>query len=194
MNGLVFQLASHQSHNAEIQAQADHDFLVDSAVLHRMATVALWAQLEAYVDDAMVALIDQDPSLLLQAKVRAVKGSLADHEVASREKRILRIVDGLARGERLSTVERHASMLEILGASGEPFPEELNKSMTELEATRHLLVHRRGVVDRRFRERCPWLSVAEGDDVDINDDRFAELVDDVRGYVEAILDRFRARR
>ena len=40
--------------------------------------------------------------------------------------------------------------------------EEVRRIILELQQTRHVIVHRRGLADKRFMDRCPWVGATVG--------------------------------
>jgi hypothetical protein len=56
-------------------------------------------------------------------------------------------------------VGRFEGVLAPLGLGG-PVDEGVRRALFELSEVRNVVVHRAGVVDRRFMEKCPWRSVS----------------------------------
>jgi hypothetical protein len=60
-----------------------------------------------------------------------------------------------------SSIEVFESVLHLFGLKGAMDP-DLKRNLIELEHVRNLLLHRRGIVDSRFLDSCPWTTFRMG--------------------------------
>ena len=72
---------------------------------------------------------------------------------------------------------------------GVPLEEDVGRSIFELHHVRNLFAHRRGIVDRRFVQSCPWLDLTLGDHFVIDHDRFIGYLRAIDGYVASLITR-----
>jgi hypothetical protein len=63
-------------------------------------------------------------------------------------------------------VNRFEALLALFGLSG-PIDDGTKKALFELSNVRHVIVHRRGVADKRFSDACPWMGLRPGDEVKV---------------------------
>ena len=122
-----------------------------------------------------------------------LKVKLGEYEALTVEERAFYVVGLFERevGVPLkSGVGRFESLLELIGLGG-PVPEQIKRTMFELSQVRNLLVHQRGIVDRRFLEHCPWFTLSLGDSVIINHQQFAIYEQAVFAYTSELVQRLR---
>jgi hypothetical protein len=132
--------------------------------LHGIAIVKTCSVLETAVDDVALALLSDRnywPKLEGLAKLRANKVELLTLLQMSHTQQTTYLLAEIKK-EVASSYQvgagRYEAILNFVGLGG-PIPEIVSRSLLELLETRHLLVHRRGVVDGKFVGRCPWRGV-----------------------------------
>ncbi len=149
---------------AEIESKAGFPFM------HEFALVGLWGAIEATVEDLIVALLLNEPSLLQREQFAKIKISLAEYELLDKEERMRFLVIELQRtlrtGQRQG-VASFESLLECVGLSGQ-VSDAARKSFWEMNHLRNVIVHRRSLADRTFVNACPWLNAKIGERVRVN--------------------------
>lgn len=163
--------------------------------LHEQQTVALWSSLEGLTEEFLGAWILNEPSAMQLGEIRKIKVSVSDYESLQGSEKALYLVRELERSVKASF--RHGSdkfeaLLAVFGLSGEVKP-EVKHVLLELESARNVLLHRRGVIDVRFHEICPWLSFEIGQRLTIDKDLFERYHDGVFEYARVLLGRVRAK-
>ena len=129
--------------------------------LHGVAVVKACSVLETSVDDVALALLsDRDYWSRLDdlGKLRANKVDLINLLRMNHSQQtaflLQEIKKEVAAGLKVGA-GRYEAILNFVGLGG-PVPETASRAMVELLETRHLLVHRNGIVDSKFVNRCPW--------------------------------------
>lgn len=171
------------------QNEIDNDF----PLLHEQATVAVWSSLEALMRSFVALWLENTPDAWQSEAIRRLKVRLGEYESLDRSDRCLWVVELLDQdngGPLRSGVNRFELLLEPLGLSGS-LDEATKKTLFELSHVRHALVHRRGFVDRKLREACPWLSVPHGQKLQVSHAMWRSYADAVACYVAEVINRVR---
>jgi hypothetical protein len=87
-------------------------------------------------------------------------------------------------------VNRFESLLETFELHGQ-VPEQCKKKLFELSQVRHVVIHRRGKVDRKLADACPWLQLKRGDQIKISPKMWTEYNVAVADYVLELIQRVR---
>lgn len=85
-------------------------------------------------------------------------------------------------------VKRFECLLEPLGFSG-PRSEVVDDGIYELAQVRHLLLHRNGVVDKKFTEACPWYASQLGRKLTLTPEMFDHYNNAVMEYISILMKR-----
>lgn len=120
------------------------------------ATISLWSALEAGIRDMLVVTIGADSALLKREDIEKIQVSLLQFNTMDPAERIEYIVDRIEEKNKSKFsrgVGRFENMLKPFGFGGEVDP-VASKELLEFSAVRNCLVHRQGIVDRRFLEAC----------------------------------------
>jgi hypothetical protein len=142
--------------------------------LYRYATVWLWTIFEASMDDFCVAFLLENERWKTLKSLSDVKGSLLEFAAASEEGRVAYLFDAVKQQVRAPLkvgVSRFDEVLKLLGLVGS-IHEDVRKVILEFVETRNVLLHRRGLADRAFVERCPWLGLNVGDKVPVSREKY----------------------
>jgi hypothetical protein len=137
--------------------------------LHAYATVAIWAGLEAFVQDLVVTHLRRDTRLRMEAPFMSVKASVVQYETLSDAERAEFLVSEVARntGADLKRgVGRFETLLNAVRLGGS-IEKTLTDCLFEMSQCRNLIVHRAGLADRRFAENCPQFGLAVGSPLQI---------------------------
>ena len=111
------------------------------------------------------------------------------------EERCFYVVDLLERElepQRRRGVARFESLLQPFGISGQ-VPADVEKGLFELYHIRNVLVHRRGIADRKLVQACPSLGLSVGDQVVVTPDVYARYNGCVAKYVLELVVRIAGR-
>lgn len=137
------------------------------AYLYELMAIKFWSILEAGIEEISVECLKRPDECKDAALLRSLKGPLIEFSSASSDQRAEFLLSELKASTR-SALKIGANVFEVilepLGMAG-PVDDPANKIILELQQTRHILVHRRGVVDKRFLDACPFLSYQIGDRV-----------------------------
>ena len=172
-------------------ALAEREIAEGFPLLHAQALVTLWTALEEFIRTFLARSLENKPELLDQPPLADLRVSVGEFQRVSGYDRYLYLVELLDRSLNAPMkkgVNRFEALLEPFGLSG-ALNEQHKRDLYELQQVRNLLVHRQGIVDRRFREGCPWLNVKEGDLFRISHQGFTRYVDAAFHYAEVLWSR-----
>lgn len=136
-------------------------------LLIAQSTVTLWNMLEAHIRSFVAYWLMYDEAAWQVEEVGKLKIKLGDFQSLDQVERCFWVVDLLDQeqsGPTKSGINRFEALLKPFGLSGN-LAEEEKKNLHELCQMRHLLAHRNGVVDKKFKENCPWLLPVVGEKV-----------------------------
>jgi hypothetical protein len=162
-------------------------------LLHAHTTVALWTSLEVMIEDLLVAWLINKPEALQAPAFKAIRVHVAEYERLDKEDRIRLLIQELERATNAAYkqgVGRFEIILQGIGLDG-AIEEDTRKTLYELSHVRNLIVHRSGLVDRRFMESCPWLDSTIGTDFVVSPQKFLEYFMAVSDYVTTLINRLR---
>lgn len=165
------------------------------AFLHSHATIHLWGSLEALVRTLLRNWLANVPAALQAEEVSRIKIGFAEYEALSPSDRYLYILRQLE--DKLGSpfkqgAGRFESLLKIFGLGGEVEAED-RKLLFELSNVRNVLVHNRGVADKRFVEACSYLGLKEGEPLVITSESFEKYTQAVYNYVMLLIQRVKIR-
>jgi len=137
-------------------------------LLHGHALVAMWGALETAIEDMLVGILLNEPTVLKKDAFAKVKVTLSDFETKDKEERMRFLLQELGRSlGRKNGVDAFESLLEHFDLSG-PVDEKDRKLMWETNHIRNVIVHRASCADRRLVEACPWLGLKISDPVTVS--------------------------
>ena len=160
-------------------------------VLHRQQVVFLWGAIEAVVEDTLVAWLKNENLVVSDQRLRKIKVSLADFSTMSELERNYYLVSELQhelKPSHRSSLEVFESIMHRFGLVGAMDP-QLKRNLIELEYVRNVLLHRRGIVDSRFLEGCPWTNIQVGTAITPDEASVGRYTDAVLNYAEVLLGR-----
>lgn len=85
-------------------------------------------------------------------------------------------------------VDRFEELLKCIGLSGS-VPDGVGRTIFEMGQVRNVLVHRGGIVDRRFVSACPWLGLNPGDKVSVDRESLSRFASAALDYAVVYLQR-----
>ena len=136
-------------------------------LLFELAITRLWGQLEASIEDYVLAVLTANSQFLRTGRIGSLKLELSAMLGASpRDQATLafsqykqEIKSSLKRG-----VGRFESVLDVVGLAG-GVPDSVSRTFVEFSEIRNCIMHRMGRADRKFLDACPWLPLQIGDSV-----------------------------
>lgn len=171
------------------QEEVDNGF----PLLHMQAAITLWSGLESVVRNLAVAWFRNRPEAYQIEGVRRIRVRLGEYELLTLDERGYHIVELLEQevsaGMKLG-VGRFESLLDPIGLGGS-VSESVRRTLLELSQIRNVLVHRRGVVDRRFVEQCPWMNMTPGQSLVVSHKQFERYHSASVAYVMELIQRLR---
>jgi hypothetical protein len=160
-------------------AKTLEDFAKDQAnrgfpLLFSIVSIRLWSILEVMVDDFVRRLVLSPESLPPDSILHKIKGPLLPYVNASPEAKSEIMTAALKQelGAALKPgAARMEELLRVFGLAGS-INEIVRRLLLESWAVRNVLVHRNGIVDKRFLEVCPWLRYSEGGSITLTRNQF----------------------
>jgi hypothetical protein len=156
---------------AAINRKSQVEFLKEErqnaeAHIFGQAAVSLWGALEVFVDDLLLAVVQHEPSRI--AKVpQNIKVPLAEFYGYDDDKRISEVVRLV--GEALAATFKPGAakfemMLNAFGLGG-GIERLTSETILEFAAVRNCIVHRKGIVDAKFKRACGTSTLNIGDQI-----------------------------
>jgi hypothetical protein len=120
--------------------------------------ISMWSALEAGIEDMLLAVLRSDATLLASEDVRKIQIPLVEYNAMSEDERleflIARATEKQRGGKFGPGAGRFEGALNAFSLGG-GLDDNLKKQLVAFSSVRNCLVHRRGVVDRRFANDCP---------------------------------------
>lgn len=163
------------------QSEVDKGF----PLLYGQGAVWTWGQLEAFMEDLVVLILEEDLTLLQNDIIRRIRVPLAQYMTMDERERRHFILDTVQRDMQSKFkqgITQFESILEVIGLAGS-VDEGVRRLFYELSNTRNILVHRRGIADRRIVEACPWMGLSVGDHIKITRSKFTVYGSAIAYYV-----------
>ena len=160
-------------------------------VLHSHTVVAIWGALEALVQDLVTTWLENVPDIMTKEPFSSVKIRLGEFERLEADGRLEYIVKQLSEDLRVSFkpgVARFEAQLGSVGLSGH-LDDQLKRDLYELHQARNVIVHKAGLVDRQFVDRCPWMSLQPGEQLLITHAEYRKYSLVVRSYMNILMRR-----
>ncbi len=132
--------------------------------IFRFGITFAWAELEAFIDDFLKswlthmtppAELDVFDKVMVSQSIRTFERMTADERMAFYVRQLKAKV---ARGSEIKTFFAALDALGLKAVEGQDV-KKLERSLTELQQIRNVLVHRGGIVDAAMLDKCPWLEM-----------------------------------
>ena len=175
-------------HNAKIALAEDE---AGHPLLHAQSVVLLWGGLEALLLDFLGAWLLNIPETRALEPVKSLKINLGEYESLPQEDRATYLLERLedkVGSRRAGGVERFEVLFRVFGLTSK-LDGQLVRDLLELSAVRNLLVHRRGVIDARFKNQCPWTEWSLGSQLVVSHEAYHRYLDSVELYVFEVTQR-----
>jgi len=189
------------------EAQEGTDWLQNKAQLARselhsgfpllsaQATISLWADLENGLRTFLAAWLRHEDTAKTIDPIQKLKVSLGEYEAMDPDERCLYTIDRLElemAPHNRPGIDRFEALFKAFGFET-TLDERLKRDLRELYSVRNLLVHRRGIADRRFIQSCPWLGLSVGKQITMTPDAYFKYHHAVTVYLHEIIVRVSAR-
>jgi hypothetical protein len=148
------------------KSEVENDF--PKARAHNL--VATYSTVEHFVRRTCVAWLEQKGLGVVTKPVRKLKVNLAEFLDHSDGDRWWFVVDCIERELTAATkagCRRLDALLDAVGLVGKT-DNRIAKQIDQLTNIRNVIVHRAGIVDRRFQKACPWLQFEVGKKLVLN--------------------------
>lgn len=156
---------------AEREATQAKDLLSKGLLLiHYQTLVLLWSILESFVHILISNILLYDQKIKENDKIRKITIPLGDFEDLDAQERsyfIIRELEHQFAASQRKGIGRFESLLNIFGLGG-GLKETYRRDLLELQQIRHVIIHRRGIVDRKLSTACPWLKLKISSEININ--------------------------
>ena len=130
--------------------------------IFRFGITFVWAEFEAFTDDFLkswLTHVSPPTGLDIFDKVTVNQSVRSFERMTTDERTGLYVKMLKAKVARGSEIKTFFSALDNLGLPDVEGRKELERSLTELQQIRNVLVHRGGVVDTSMLSKCPWLEI-----------------------------------
>jgi hypothetical protein len=155
------------------------------------ATITAYSYLEAAIKSLVVGHFSNQEQLTENEALKAVQVPFAAFRTWSEEEQYEYVFQQYERvvGAGLKGgIKRFECLLEPIGLSG-PRGEAVDEGIYELAQVRQLLLHKNGVVDKKFAEACPWFSSQLGRKLAITPEMFDNYNHAVMEYIATLIKR-----
>lgn len=154
-------------HAEDIEAfskiEAEHGY----PYLYSLASIKIWSILESGVDDLAIECIKSLDKCADIELIRGLKGPLLEFLDASEDDKNEFLIAELkiaVKAQFKPGIAKFEALLKPLGLGGE-VADIVSKVFIELVQTRNLIVHKKGIVDKKFITACPWVNIKLGDKI-----------------------------
>lgn len=150
-------------------------------MVHSQTLISLWAILESFIHMLAANVMSNDTNIRQNEKIRRIKIPLIDFETLDSQERSYFVIRELEQNVGASYrkgIGCFESLLDVFELGG-GLEENYRRDLLELQQIRHVLVHRRGFVDRQLSEACPWLKLRMNSKINITRE-------DIRKYFKAV--------
>jgi hypothetical protein len=183
------QLASDLAEAKKEAQLAEEECKTGFPLLHAHALVAMWAALEAAIEDMLVGILLNEPETLKKEAFAKIRVPFADFETKNKEERMRFLIDELGRNlGRKNGVDAFEGLLHHFELSGS-VTEEDRKLVWQTHHLRNVFVHRAACADRRLVEACPWLQLRVNDPVTVSHGEFVRCARALSSYALTITHR-----
>jgi hypothetical protein len=158
------------------------------------AAVSLWAALEATVPDYVAECIQASPKLLQSETFKKVKVPVAMIGVGQDDlaRWIVQEVQSGFDPEAKMGIGRFQALLATVDVDAS-VDANIRRDLFELSQVRHLVVHRFGLVDQQFRDKCPFRNDEIGKRVRVTKEDYRRFQRAVREFAATIVERGHAK-
>lgn len=171
-----------------VRTATDKEYIQE--VLHQ-SIVKTWSTLESSITDFLIVWLENEPKALSGEAISKIKVPLASFMSMTELERRYVLIETLKQNNNTTLkqgVTAFEALLEPFGLAGK-VEDDVRKAFFELSNLRNVIVHRRGIADRRLIEACPWLDIQAGEKVNITSDMHNAIIKAVNSYVKNLMER-----
>jgi len=183
--------AQELEHARNLAALAQQEIDRSFPLLHAQAAVSLWTSLESLIRGFLASWLANEPAARDAEAVRKIKIPLAEFQDMPTDERwyyIVDLLDAEVQGPLKQGISRFEASLSVFGLGG-AVEDDVRKDLFELCNVRNVLIHRRGVADRRLVKACPWLALKPGDPVAVTHEALGRYMASATRYVITLMTR-----
>jgi hypothetical protein len=184
-------LEAAQEHAKLASTEIENDF----PLLHGQSVVSLWGALESFMRSLVAQWIENVPGVLSEKPFAGLKVDLGEYlsmDPRDQSRHVVDLFEQKSGSSRSLGVKRFEALMEAIGLSGS-VEEDVSKTLFELQQVRNVIVHRRGIADRRLCELCPWLGLKVGDPIRVRGTDVDRYGGAVHKYVLEVAQRIRVK-
>ena len=152
--------------------------------LRARTVVALWGDLEDFILTLLAKWLENEPDAMKLEEVRKLKvelGLYEDLEISEKYSYLIELLEEKLKSKYKKGISRFEHLLAPFNLAGK-VDERMRRNIFELQHVRNVLVHRRGITDRRLIEACPWLDLEIGQPLVIDHRTFMNYYSSVMDY------------
>jgi hypothetical protein len=182
------EVARAREQSGKAQAQMDAQF----ALFHAQAIMGLWGALEAAIEELGAEWLKHRPEVLNGSRLDKLRVPIAllNADEEDRNMALVREINRSIGSDLKLGVGQFEGFLDAMGLGG-GLPANMRQVLLFTQQYRHLVAHRGGRVDQRFKAACPFEAAIEGETLNVGASRFALIRTALIGYVALLMDRFR---
>lgn len=150
------------------------------------ACVAFWSAIETTIEETLLNHLLRIPQSIEAVKRR--QPNIKEVIISDRNSARLFLRAWEGRLAETDVVERAMQMLSVFDLDFE-LDDKHRRKLTELCAFRNIAVHRRGVVDNRFKKQVPWCEVEVGDIYKVDREAVSEFFEACGAFCVALMRR-----
>lgn len=170
---------------------AQDELAKDFPLVHAQAIVLLWGALENLAETFVARLIIKVPSLIRNEPWSNLRVKIGEYEPLDQEERayyLVTLLQSIVGAPMKRGINRFESMFEAVGLKG-AVSDEVAQAMFELQQVRNVIVHNRGIVDRRLQRDCPWLLLTSGEELRVTGEMYCKYCSMAAEYVIEVIRR-----
>ena len=172
---------------------AKKEFENEFPVFHAQMLVYAWGLLESSIHDFLARWLIHIPVARESEELKKIKVSIAEFETMGQDERYYYIIESLEQGlaaSRKKGTSRFEVLLNVYGLAGE-VDDKIKRDILEFQQIRHVIVHRRGIADRKLLDACPWLSFEIGESIEVKHKDLVRYISQAIYYFVEIKKRIR---
>lgn len=162
-------------------------------LLHAQTAISLWGTLEALVRTFLANWLATQPEAKVAEELKRVKIRFGEYEVLSGDDRnfyILDLLEDSMSTRRSPGIGRFEALFRVFNLSSD-VDEQVRKELFELYHVRNVLVHRKGIADRKMVESCPWLGLSVNSPVVVTHESYSRYNKATALYILELIQRVR---
>jgi hypothetical protein len=199
LNRVVVEEERDKDHETKLKRAKEEAALAEAELnegfplLHAQTAISVWATLEALVRTLLANWLSNQPEAKDIEELKRVKIRYGEYEALTGDDRNFYILDLLEDSlgtRRRAGIGRFESLFQAFGLSSE-VDADTKKNLFELYHVRNVLVHRRGIADRKLVDSCPWLDLSVNSRVVVSHAAYRRYHESAASYILELIQRVR---